>query len=267
MVTVTEITVVKSGLMQPISATLITHNEERNIAGALQSLSWADDIVVVDGGSSDATLPICRRFAARVFHRDWTGYADQKNYAVEQARHDWIFSLDADERSSPELCAEIQDLATAGFSADGYRIPRAAFFMDRWIRHGDWYPDYQLRLFDRRHGRWEGGWVHESFKTSGKTGTLKGEIHHYTYRSLSDYLKRLETYSTLAALDYQQRGKTSTPLKLLGDPAAAFLKAYLFRRGFMDGLPGFMVAVMGSVSVFFKYAKLHELQRKSRQAG
>jgi glycosyltransferase involved in cell wall biosynthesis len=244
--------------MQPISATLITHNEERNIAGALLSLPWVDEIVVVDDGSSDATVDICRRFTGKIFHRDWTGYADQKNFAVQQARHDWIFSLDADERPSPELCAR------RGFSAQGYRIPRVAFFMERWLRHGDWYPDYQMRLFDRRHGRWEGGRVHESFKTSGKTGVLDGEIRHYTYRSLSDYLKRLETYSTLAALDYEQRGKTATPLKLLGNPIATFMKAYVLRRGFLDGLPGFVVAVMGSVSVFFKYAKLYELQLKNR---
>jgi len=250
--------------MQAISATLITHNEEANIAGALQTLPWVDEIVVVDDGSSDATVDICRRFTDRIFHRDWTGYADQKNFAVQQARHDWIFSIDADERPSPELCAEIQDLARRGFSAHGYRIPRVAFFMERWIRHGDWYPDYQLRLFDRRHGRWEGGRVHESFKINGKTGILNGEIRHYTYRSLSDYLRRLENYSTLAALDYEQRGKTATPLKLFGNPVATFMKAYFLRRGFLDGLPGFVVAVMGSVSVFFKYAKLYELRLKDR---
>ncbi len=249
--------------MQSISATLITHNEERNIAEALQSLSWVDEIVVVDSGSRDATAEICRRFTDRIFHREWTGYADQKNFAAEQARYDWIFSLDADERPSPELCVEIQDLARKGFSMRGYRIARVAFFMGRWIRHGDWHPDYQLRLFDRRYGRWEGGRVHESFRTKEKTGFLRGEIHHYTYRSLSDYLKRLETYSTLAALDYQERGKTATPLKIFGDPLAVFFKAYILRRGFLDGLPGFMAAVMGSVSVFFKYAKLYELQREN----
>jgi glycosyltransferase involved in cell wall biosynthesis len=247
--------------MQPISATLITYNEERNIAEALQSLSWADEIIVIDSGSSDATLEICRRFTDKILFREWTGYVDQKNYAVEQASHDWIFSLDADERTGPELRDEIQHLVRKGFSKPGYRIPRVAFFMGRWIRHGDWYPDYQLRLFDRRRGKWEGGRVHESVRTDGMPGFLNGEIHHFTYRSFSDYLRRLEIYSNLAAYDHQQKGASATPLKLLGNPIAAFLKSYLLKRGFLDGTPGFTVAVMGAISVFFKYAKLYELQR------
>ncbi len=246
--------------MEPISATLITCNEERNIAGALQSLSWADEIVVVDSGSSDATLEICRRFTDRIFHRDWTGYVDQKNYAVEKARNEWIFSLDADERPSPRLVEEIKRLDGKEPARPGYKIPRIAFFMGRWIRHGDWYPDYQLRLFNKRFGRWDGGRVHESVKTSGNPAFLKSEILHYTYRNLSEYLHRLEIYSTLAALDYQQRGKRTGLLKLIANPLASFAKGYLLKRGFLDGTAGFMVAVMGAVSVFFKYAKLYELQ-------
>jgi glycosyltransferase involved in cell wall biosynthesis len=250
--------------MQPISATVIAHNEEHNIREALQSISWVDEIVVVDCGSSDATLEICRSFTDRIYHREWTGYVDQKNYAVDRAGNDWILSLDADERCSPELCGIIKGLAREGFGACGYRIPRVAFFMGRWIRHGDWYPDYQLRLFDRRRGRWEGGRVHESVKMKEPPAFLKGEIQHFTYRSLSDYLRRLETYSSLAALDYRQKGKSATPLSLLGNPMGAFFKAYMLKRGFLDGTPGFAVAVMGAVSVFFKYAKLYELQSKGR---
>jgi len=244
--------------MQPISATLITHNEERNIAEALQSLSWADEIVIVDSGSEDATVDICRQYTDRVIHRDWTGYVDQKNFAVEQARHDWIFSLDADERVSAELRGELQELAAQGFRSAGYSIPRVAYFMGRWIRHGDWYPDCQLRLFDRKRGRWEGGRVHESVKISEKPGVLNGEIYHFTYRTLSDYLARLETYSSLAATDYAQQGRSANLLKLLGHPLAAFVRAYFLKRGFLDGTPGFAVAAMGAVSVFFKYAKLYE---------
>ena len=248
--------------MQPISATLITYNEERNIAEALQSLSWVDEIVVVDSGSRDATVAICRQFTERIFHRDWTGFVDQKNFAVENARNDWIFSLDADERPSPELSQEIQELARNGFPRPGYKMPRVVFFLGRWIRHGEWYPDCQLRLFDRRNGKWEGGRVHESVKLQEKSGLLKGEIYHYTYRSLSDYLKRLEIYSALAALDHQQRGKTITPIRLLGNPIAAFARSYLLKRGFLDGAPGLAVAMLAAISVFFKYAKLYELQRK-----
>jgi glycosyltransferase involved in cell wall biosynthesis len=248
--------------MQPISATLIVFNEERNIVEALESISWADEIVVVDSGSGDDTLAICRKFTDRILHRDWTGYADQKNYAVENARNDWIFSLDADERPSPELSLEIQNLARKGFRKSGFKIPRVAFFLGRWIKHGEWYPDCQLRLFDRRHGKWEGGRIHESVKLDEKPGLLKGEIYHYTYRSLSDYLRRLEIYSTLAACDYQQQGKTISPIRLLGNPIAAFVKSYIVKRGFLDGTPGLAVAITSAISVFFKYAKLYELQHK-----
>ena len=139
--------------------------------------------------------------------------------------------------------------------------------MGRWLRHGDWYPDFQLRLFDRRRGRWQGGRVHESFRLDGSDpGVLKGELYHYTYRSLSDYLKRLESYTTLAAADYRDRGKRSSAVRLVLDPFATFLKAYLLKRGFLDGVPGLMAAVMGAVSVYFKYAKLYELQIRDGQA-
>ncbi len=251
--------------MEKISATLITYNEAANIAEALQSVTWADETVVVDSGSTDATLDICRRFTDKIFHRDWTGYVDQKNFAVEKASHEWIFSLDADERPDSVLVSEVDALRRAGFQKPGYRIPRVAYFMGRWIRHGDWYPDYQLRLFDRRQGRWQGGSVHESVRTQGEPGLLRGELHHYTYRSLSDYLRRLEVYSTLAAADYKRRGRTSSFLKLLADPFATFLKADVLKRGFMDGTPGLIVAVMGAVSVFFKYAKLYELQSRDHR--
>ncbi len=248
--------------MEPISATLITHNEQVNIEEALQSVSWADEIVVVDSGSTDATVEICRRHTDKVFERRWTGFVDQKNHAVERARYNWILSLDADERAGPELIEEIGRLRQAGFDRAGYRIPRVAYFMGRWIRHGEWYPDYQLRLFDRRRGCWRGGRVHESVQVDGAPGILRGEIRHYTYRSLSDYLRRLETYSTLASQDYQQRGKSASLTKMVCNPAAAFLKGYVLKRGFLDGGPGLMVAAMGAISAYFKYAKLYELQRK-----
>jgi len=247
--------------MEPVSATLITYNEEANIEEALRSLAWADEIVVVDSGSTDATLEICRRYTGRICRRSWTGFVDQKNYAVAQATHDWIMALDADERIGAELAGEIRELRLAGFRKAGYRIPRVAFFMGRWIRHGDWYPDYQLRLFDRRRSCWQGGRVHESVRVEGTPGLLRGEIQHHSYRSLSAYLRRLETYSTLAAQDYQAAGRSATLAGLLGNPCAAFLKGFLLKRGFLDGTPGLMVAVMGAVSVYFKYAKLYELQR------
>jgi glycosyltransferase involved in cell wall biosynthesis len=248
--------------MQPLTAAFITYNEEVNIAGALESVAGVEEIVVVDNGSSDATLDICRRYTDRIFHRAWTGYVDQKNYAAEKSSHDWILSLDADERLSPELKEEVWRLRETGFKHSGYRMPRVARFMGRWIRHGDWYPDPQLRLFDRRQGRWQGGRLHESVKVEGSTGWLQGEIEHYTYRSISDYLLRLNTYSKLAAADYHQRGRSASALKLLGHPPVTFLRGYILKRGFLDGVPGLMVAVMAAVSVYFKYAKLYELQHR-----
>lgn len=246
--------------MEPISAALITRNEESNIEEALQSLAWTDEIVVVDSGSTDKTLEICRRYTDRIFSRTWTGFVDQKNHAAAMASHDWILSLDADERITQTLRSEIGELRRKGMESAGYRVPRLAFFMGRWIRHGDWYPDYQLRLFDRRRGRWQGGRVHESVRVEGTPGMLRGEILHYTYRTLSDYLHRLEVYSTLAAQDYGDRGRRASMVKVLGNPMAAFAKGYLVKGGFLDGGPGLMVAVMGAISVFFKYAKLYELQ-------
>jgi glycosyltransferase involved in cell wall biosynthesis len=246
--------------MESISATLITYNEERNISAALQSLAWADEIVVVDSGSTDATVEICRTFTDNIFVRNWTGYADQKNYAVEKAHHNWIFSLDADERLSPELQKEIKILRRDGLKFSGYKIPRVAYFMGRWIRHGDWYPDYQLRLFNRQKGKWQGGRVHESVRLEEPPGYLKCEIQHYLYNTLSGYLRRLDTYSSLAAADYRERGENANAWKLLSHPLATFLKAYLVKGGFLDGTPGLMVAAMGAVSVYFKHAKRYEMQ-------
>jgi glycosyltransferase involved in cell wall biosynthesis len=253
--------------MEPISVTLITYNEEANVEDALRSVEWADEIVVVDSGSSDRTVEICRRYTDKVFRREWTGFVDQKNHAVTQASHDWILSLDADERVGPELNREIARLRQAGLSQSGYRVPRVAFFMGRWIRHGEWYPDCQLRLFDRRRGRWQGGRIHESVRVDGVPGQLRGEILHFTYHSLSDYLRRLETYSTLAAEDSLQKGKTPSMRKIVGNPIAAFVKGYIVKRGFLDGVPGLMVAVMGAVSVFFKYAKLYEMRQNPDTAS
>src|SRR5262245_37596814 len=247
--------------MERLSATIITRDEEHNIAEALKSLSWIDEIVVIDSGSTDRTVEICREYTDRVYYRDWSGYVDQKNFAVDRARHDWILSLDADERAGPELQAEIMKLQTQGFQYAGYRIPRVAFFMGRWIRHGDWYPDYQLRLFDRRRGQWEGGRVHESVRIRAAAGMLEGEMQQFTYRSLSEYLRTLKTYSPLSATDYDQKVRRFSALWLTANPFLAILRGYLFKRGFLDGTPGLMVAVLGAVSVYFKYAKLFEMQQ------
>jgi len=245
--------------MIPVSAVLITYNEERHIRAALDSVAWADEVVVVDAGSTDRTAEICRACGVRLLLQKWPGYTEQKRYATAQAAHDWVFSLDADERVSPELAAAIAAWRAAGDPAyAGYRMPRKAFFLGRWIRHTSWYPDYQLRLFDRRRGGWQGGAVSESVRVSGPVGPMRGELYHYSFNDLSDWLARADRYATLSAVDYRAQGRVVPPWALLAHPAAAFLKSYVAKRGFRDGVPGLIVSVLCAVFVFLKYAKLWE---------
>lgn len=248
--------------MNPVSAVLITYNEEKKIARALESLAGiADEIVVVDSFSTDATPTICRRYTDRVMQRPWAGYRAQKQFATDQASHPWVFSLDADEELSPELREEIQEWKCSGDdSIKGFYVPRKTWFLGRWIEHTTWYPDWQLRLFYRSAGVWKGGRLHESFQVEGKTGRLWGHLYHYTYENVSEYLLQLERFSALAAADARDRGVRAGWTKLTLHPAQAFLNNYLLRRGFLDGVPGLAVSVLAAVSTFFKYLKLWELQ-------
>lgn len=246
----------------PVSATVITKNEADAIADALTSLSWADEIIVVDAESTDETVAIARRFTDRVYVRTWNGYVDQKNYAASVASHDWIFSLDADERATAELSAEIRALLAAGPREAGYRMPRVSFYLGRWMRTTDMYPDHQLRLYDRRRARWDGLHVHESVKVDGEsTGLLRNELQHYPYRDLSEHLIRMDRYTTLAAQQMFERGKRATRLELLLHPPVAFLRNYLLKGGFRDGKPGLIISLVNSYYVMLKFAKLWELQR------
>jgi len=243
----------------PVTATVITFNEAANIQAALESLSWADEIVVVDSESSDDTVAIARRFTERVLVRPWPGYIAQKNFAAEQASHDWIFSLDADERVTPALAAEIAALVKSGPSAAGYRVPRVTFHLGRWIRSTDWYPDYQLRFYDRRRGRWSGRYVHESVKADGPVADLRGELLHYAYRDLTHHFQTMDRYTTLAARQMYEDGKRAGWIDLAVHPPAAFLRNYVLRGGFRDGVPGLIVSAMNARYVGLKFAKLWEL--------
>ena len=247
--------------MLELSAVIITKNEADNIADALESIAWIDDVVVVDSGSSDDTVVIARRYTDRVTVREWEGYGAQKNHASGLAAHDWVFSLDADERVSPELALEIQDLMRAGPTVQGYRIPRTTRHLGRWIRSTDWYPDRQLRLYDRRAASWNTHYVHESVDVEGRVGRLKSEIHHLAYRDLSHHLETIDRYTTLAAQQMETDGRRAGWLDLLVHPPLAFLRNYVLRRGFRDGVPGLMVSLMNSYYVFLKFAKLWERQR------
>lgn len=246
--------------MPKVSVTIITLNEADHIAAAIDSASWADEVIVVDSGSTDGTPEIAQRKGARVTARAWTGYVDQKNHAAGLAAHDWIFSLDADERVSPALAAEVRAVLRDEPPRRGYRMPRVTWYLGRWIRTTDFYPDYQTRLYDRRAAAWQGRLVHESVRVEGGAGYLRGELEHYSFRDVADHVARINHYTTLAARQMHEAGRRSGALDLAVQPAAAFLRNYLLRRGILDGDAGLLISLINSYSVFLKFAKLRELQ-------
>jgi glycosyltransferase involved in cell wall biosynthesis len=251
----------------PLSVTIITRNEASHIAEALRSVSWADETIVVDAESSDATVEIARRLATHVLVRSWNGYGDQKNFAAGLARHDWILSIDADERVTPELAANIQRTVGSNPTSRGYKLSRVTFHLGRWIRSTDWYPDYQLRLYDRRHARWNDRLVHESVTVDGAVGMLTGELQHLPYRDLSHHLATIDRYTSLAARQMHTEGRHASVIDLLLHPPFAFLRNYVLRFGIRDGLPGLIVSLLNSYYVMLKFAKLWELQNNARTPG
>jgi glycosyltransferase involved in cell wall biosynthesis len=243
-----------------LSVTVITRNEAADIGPALQSVAWADERIVVDSHSTDDTVAIAQQYADRVERRDWPGYIAQKNYAASIARNDWILSLDADERVTPDLATEIQALLASNPRHPAYRIPRVTWHLGRWVRTTDWYPDFQLRLYDRRSAEWTGRYVHESVKSRGTVGRLNGELQHFAYRDIADHLETIDRYTTYAARQMREDGRPAGYLQIAGHPALAFLRNYLARGGIRDGLPGLIISALNSYYVFLKFAKLKELQ-------
>ncbi|HVF48126.1 MAG TPA: glycosyltransferase family 2 protein [Pyrinomonadaceae bacterium] len=251
-----------------ISAVIIAGNEEAQIADAIRSVAWADEVIVLDSESTDRTREIAGELGAKVIVRAWPGFSQQKQFAAEAASHDWIFSLDADERVSDALRAEIEAIRDAGGDegVSGYRIPRLSLYLGRPIRHSGWYPDWQLRLFDRRHGRWSAALVHESVKLAapGKAGRLKGDILHYTVDSVLDHHRMIgERYAPLAARQMVMDGKTTSLLKIAAAAPLAFFSTYILKLGFFDGLPGFFIAKFAAHHAFLKQACLWELQNRT----
>lgn len=242
-----------------LSVTIITRNESANLAAALESVLWADEIVVVDSESTDDTVAIANRYTPRVIVRAWPGYSAQKNFAAAHASHDWILSLDADERVSPALATEIRALLQSPPRAAGYRIPRVTFHLGRWIRTTDWYPDYQLRLYDRTRARWQERLVHESVRVDGAVETLRGELQHYAYRDVAHHLQTMDRYTTLAARQMFDEGRQAGWFDVLIHPRLAFFRNYVLRGGFRDGMPGLIISAMNAYYVGLKFAKLWEL--------
>ena len=247
--------------MPKLSVTFITHNEAPDIDAALQSVAWADERVVVDAESTDETVAIARQLADRVVVRAWPGYVAQKNYAASLATHDWILSLDADERVTAALADEIRSALAGMPTHTGFRMPRVTWHLGRWIRTTDWYPDHQLRLYDRRAAQWTGGYVHEEVAVKGTIGGLWSELQHFAYRDIADHLDTIDRYTTLAARQMRESGRRARLLQLAGHPPLAFLRNYLVRGGVRDGVPGLVVSAMNAYYVFLKFAKLWELDR------
>jgi glycosyltransferase involved in cell wall biosynthesis len=252
----------------PISAAIITKNEEENIRGALESVKDFEDIVVVDSFSKDRTAEICREYTGRVFQHEWQGYAKQKQMAVDYAKRLWVLILDADERVTPELKEEIFRLFTHHASRIthhdycGFYIPRKNFFLGKWIRHSGWWPDYTLRLFRKDASYVEPREVHEKVIVKGKTAYLKNPLEHYTYNSIAEYIKKMESYSTLSAQEILLKNpcpsSTFLSLKMTTSPVFTFLKMFFIKQGFRDGVHGLMLAVLYSFYTFLKYAKTWE---------
>ena len=241
--------------------TVVAKNEADDLGAALASVAWADEIVVVDSHSSDNTVAVARQYTERVVVHDWLGHIEQKNYAASLATHDWILSLDADERVTPALAEEIRGALRTDPAHTAFRIPRITWHLGRWVHSTDWYPDFQDRLYDRRRAKWTGRYVHESLSNSGSSGQLRGEIQHYAYRDIADHLETIDRYTTLAARQMHESGRRAGLLDVAAHPPLAFLRNYLARGGIREGVPGFIISSMNAYYVFLKFAKLWELNR------
>jgi len=246
-----------------LSVTIIAWNEEERLRACLESVAWADEIIVVDAESTDKTVQVAREFTDKIWVRPWAGFATQKNFALEQATGEWVLSLDADERVTAELRERIGRIVRANGPADGYSIPRKNVFWGAWVRHGGLYPDYQLRLFRRDAGRFVDSAVHESVVVEGHVKAVAEPMLHHSYRGLEDFVARSNRYSTLAAQEIVRRGGQVGLTDLALRPLGRFLSMYVLRLGFLDGWRGFMLAVLYANYVFLRMAKAWEARRGS----
>jgi glycosyltransferase involved in cell wall biosynthesis len=246
-----------------ISAFIVCCNEERQIRRCLESVAWCDEIIIVDSGSNDKTLEICREFTNKITHQDWQGYVKQKRFALEQCSCDWVLNVDADEEVSTELKEEIlailrSDRTGARTTVNGYYLNRVVFFLERWWRKGGWHPEYRLRLCRRSATTWGGQDPHEKASVSGSTARCKSELHHYSFTDLTDYMRRMNTLSSNATNTLLNRGVRPSLIAITLRPVARFFKFYVTRKGYREGTAGFIVAVIEATAVFLKYAKVWE---------
>ncbi|MBB5019377.1 glycosyltransferase involved in cell wall biosynthesis [Chitinivorax tropicus] len=243
---------------------LITQNAAEQLPACLQSLHFADEIIVVDSGSNDHTLAVAHKAGAKVIHQEWLGFGRQKQFAITQASYDWVLCIDSDERVSDELKSSIQQTLNNP-KHTAYRMPRSNRFMGRFLKHGEGYPDWSLRLFNRRHAKWSDDAVHEKVIHEDSVGTLTGDLLHESGEDIARYFDKQNRYTTLQAQQLFKRGKQCSLAQLVLSPLFRFIRFYLFKRGFMDGVPGLVHILIGCFNSFSKYAKLIELHRLHKQ--
>ena len=252
--------VIQEGQKLPISVCLITYNEEKNLPECLDSVNWADEVVIVDSFSTDNTLEIAGQYGSRVIQQPLGSFAEQKNTAVRNASNEWVLCLDADERVSPQLAQEIkEEFSTGPIEWDGYYINRHTFYLGRWINHGGWYPSYKLILFKKDKGAWGSIDLHTRVFLEGHTRQLKGDLWHFTYRNISHQLRTVDNFSRIVAQQWQREGKRLKGWSLAIRPLTKFIETYVYKRGYKDGIPGLIIAITSSFYVFLKYAKYWEM--------
>jgi len=249
-----------------VSVTIVTLNEEKNVERAIRSAYWADEVLVVDCGSSDKTVEIASQLGAKVVRRAWEGFGQQKNFAQNEAKHDWVLNIDADEEVSEELKSEILSVLKAHALntesvKQGYFVPRLAFYMGRWIYHGGWFPNQLIRFANRKSSIWTEPHLHEEWTVRGGVGRLRGKLFHYPFSSVEDQIKKNILYAKQGSLDLLDRGVSSTWAKLIFKPIGKFFETYFLKRGFLDGLPGFIISMNAAYSMFMKFTFLIEKQR------
>ncbi|HHE37706.1 MAG TPA: glycosyltransferase family 2 protein [Candidatus Cloacimonetes bacterium] len=246
-----------------LSVTIITKNEESNIERCLESVKWADEIVVVDSDSIDKTVEICRKYNCRIIQTEWLGFGKTKQKAVNTAKYNWIFSIDADEEVTPQLQKKMQSILKNP-RADGYRINRRSFYLDRWIQHCGWNKDFPLRLFNRQKGGFNDKPVHESVQIKGKISKINEILKHYTYPDLTSYINKMEHYSSLSAADASNKKQNASVNKAVVHGISKFFEMYFLKAGFLDGKTGLILSINSAFSVYYKYLKIWEKTKSDK---
>ena len=241
-----------------ISISIICYNEEKKIRRCLESVKWADEIVILDSYSTDNTLNICREYTGKIFQHKFDGHIQQKNRAIDLCSNDWIFCIDADEVVSDELRNSIQNLDPGKNDIKGYYAARRVFYIGKWINHGGWYPDLKVRLINKNSGRWGGINPHDELKVNGKTAELNGDLLHYSYENIFAHINQVNKFTDIMSEEYKKLGKKPSVLNLTLRPFYKFIKMYFIKLGFLDGTRGFIIACIGAFYVFMKFVKLYE---------